>query len=141
MTNRNVYLNDGDASFVGSFEKVCWGEQTGQRFRFGFKPPRGEKFVVMLLGSAKKEAEDFDCEGALNRLGFFRSTGPTPSQSYGLLQAAVSAKSAIESLMSHIDSYGHRPSPVHDRLAMEHGNESIRMIDAALSALEDGHDH
>lgn len=63
-------------------------------------------------------------------------TAPKQEQS-GLVAAAVSAKSAIESLMSHIDSYGHRPSPVHDRLAMEHGNESIRMIDAALSALDD----
>jgi len=67
-----VYLNDGDASFAGSFNKVCWGEDSGQRFTFGFKPPKGEQFVVMLLGTAPKNAEEFDCEAALNRLGFYR---------------------------------------------------------------------
>ncbi|AWZ87754.1 hypothetical protein CSC41_4888 [Pseudomonas aeruginosa] len=39
---------------------------------FGFRPPRGEQFVIMLLGSAKKDATDFDLEAALNRLGFYR---------------------------------------------------------------------
>ncbi|MFT2180817.1 hypothetical protein [Pseudomonas aeruginosa] len=28
--------------------------------------------VIMLLGSAKKDAADFDLEAALNRLGFYR---------------------------------------------------------------------
>jgi len=64
-------LNDGDATFVGSFNKIGWTED-GRKMTFGFRPPRGEQFVVMLLGSAKKDATDFDLEGALNRLGFYR---------------------------------------------------------------------
>ncbi|EPZ0818880.1 TPA: hypothetical protein ACKPJS_006247 [Pseudomonas aeruginosa] len=67
-----MHLNDGDATFVGSFTKICWGEETGQKFTFGFKPERGKKFVVMLLGEADKDATDYDLEAALNRLGFFR---------------------------------------------------------------------
>lgn len=70
--SEEVRLNDGDATFVSTFQKICWGERTGQRFTFGFKPPKGEKFVVMLLGTAPKDAQDFDCEAALNRLGFAR---------------------------------------------------------------------
>uniref|UniRef100_A0AAU8GVQ6 Uncharacterized protein n=1 Tax=Pseudomonas phage PACT201 TaxID=3230130 RepID=A0AAU8GVQ6_9VIRU len=41
-----MYLNDGDATFVGSFTKVCWDRDNGQRYSFGFKPNRGKKFVV-----------------------------------------------------------------------------------------------
>ena len=67
-----TYLNDGDATFVTKFDKICWCDETGTRFTFGFKPPRGERFVVMLLGTAPTDADDFDCEAALNRLGFFR---------------------------------------------------------------------
>ncbi|EPP8607624.1 hypothetical protein, partial [Pseudomonas aeruginosa] len=67
-----MYLNDGDATFVGSFTKVCWDRDNGQRYSFGFKPNRGKKFVVMLLGEADKTADDFDLEAALNRLGFYR---------------------------------------------------------------------
>lgn len=66
-----MHLNDGDATFVGSFNKVAWTED-GRKVTFGFKAPRGEQFAVLLLGSAPKDAEDFDIEAALNRLGFFR---------------------------------------------------------------------
>jgi len=68
----DVYLNDGDASFVSTFNKTCWGEESAQQFTFSFKPPKGEKFVVMLLGTAPKNATDYDLEAALNRLGFVR---------------------------------------------------------------------
>ncbi|HGJ9381275.1 TPA: hypothetical protein ACJX8O_003452 [Pseudomonas aeruginosa] len=68
-------LYDGDATFVGSFNKIVWTEE-GEEMTFGFKPPSGEKFVVMLLGSAQKDATDFDLEAALNRLGFYRREEP-----------------------------------------------------------------
>jgi len=58
-------------------------------------------------------------------------TAPQPGQS-DLVAAVVSAKSAIESLMYRVEEAC---------LPTEHGNEAIKMIDAALSALEDGHDH
>ncbi|HBO1022120.1 TPA: hypothetical protein L4E46_003927 [Pseudomonas aeruginosa] len=64
-------LHDGDATFVGSFNKIGWTDD-GHKMTFGFRPPRGEQFVIMLLGSAKKDATDFDLEAALNRLGFYR---------------------------------------------------------------------
>ncbi|MNZ70245.1 hypothetical protein D3C78_885770 [compost metagenome] len=67
-----VYLNDGDATFVSSFTKLGWGKDTSQEFSFRFKPSRGKKFVVMLLGETDKGATDFDLEAALNRLGFYR---------------------------------------------------------------------
>lgn len=67
-----VQLFDGDATFLSSFTKVCYGEETGQKFTFGFRPERGKKFVVMLLGEADKNATDYDLEAALNRLGFYR---------------------------------------------------------------------
>lgn len=68
----DVTLNDGDATFVGSFNKICFGEESCNQYTFGFRPPRGERFVVMLLGSVPKDCKDFDCEAALNRLGFVR---------------------------------------------------------------------
>lgn len=75
-------LFDGDATFCNSFNKVGFTE-TGGKFTFAFKAPKGETFVVMLLGTAPKDAQDYDCEAALNRLGFFRNTDesqPTPPQ-------------------------------------------------------------
>lgn len=69
---KGVQLFDGDATFVNSFTKIGWGQETGQKFTFGFKPERGKKFVVMLLGEVDKDATDYDLEAALNRLGFYR---------------------------------------------------------------------
>lgn len=63
-------LHNGDCTFQPRFNKVAFtvnGKVTG-----GFKPPRGQQFVVLLLGTADKKADDFDAEAALNRLGFFR---------------------------------------------------------------------
>lgn len=68
----DVQLYDGDATFVSSFTKIAWGEESGQKFTFGFRPARGKKFVVMLLGEADKDATDYGLEAALNRLGFYR---------------------------------------------------------------------
>ncbi|RUG42118.1 hypothetical protein [Pseudomonas aeruginosa] len=66
-----MQLNDGDAAFVGSFNKTCMTE-SGRTLTFGFKAPPGKKFVVLLIGETDKGSDDFDCEAALNRLGFFR---------------------------------------------------------------------
>jgi len=64
-------LNDGDATFTSSFAKLGWDE-AGNQYEAGFKPPKGTKFVVMLLGTAPKDATDYDLEAALARLGFVR---------------------------------------------------------------------
>lgn len=71
-----IQLDDGDATFVGSFTKIGWHRDTGEKVQVGFRPSRGKKFVVMLLGEADKNADDFDLEGALNRLGFYRREEP-----------------------------------------------------------------
>ncbi|RPN04110.1 hypothetical protein IPC1284_11670 [Pseudomonas aeruginosa] len=68
-------LHDGDATFVGSFNKVGWTED-GKKLTFGFKPPKGESFVVLLIGSVPKDSQDFNVEEALNRLGFYRREQP-----------------------------------------------------------------
>lgn len=63
-------LFNGDCTFQSRFNKVAFtvnGKITG-----GFKPPRGQQFVVLLLGATGIKADDFDVEDALNRLGFFR---------------------------------------------------------------------
>lgn len=64
-------LHNGDATFCTTFNKKAFGEN-GSEFTFGFKPPRGKKFVVLLLGTAPKNATEFDAEKALNDLGFYR---------------------------------------------------------------------
>ena len=69
----NIELFDGDAMFTKSFTKTGIGESTGSVFTFGFKPSKGKKFVVMLLGEADSKAEECDCEAMLNKLGFYRS--------------------------------------------------------------------
>lgn len=63
-------LFNGDCTFQSRFNKVAFtvsGKVTG-----GFKPPKGQQFVVLLLGTTDIKADDFDAEIALNRLGFFR---------------------------------------------------------------------
>lgn len=47
-------------------------EDGKQCFSAGFKPTKGKKFVVLLLGEVDKTAIDYDLEAALNRLGFYR---------------------------------------------------------------------
>lgn len=79
------------------------------------------------------------CATALYAAPVVAQTAPKQEQS-GLVAAAMSAKSAIESLILHLDAYADRPSPVLDRRPVEHGDEAIRMIDAALSAWENCHD-
>lgn len=61
----------GDASFTKSFTKVGFGE-SGNKYSFGFKAPRGKQFVVLLVGEADLKATDCDVEKMLNDLGFFR---------------------------------------------------------------------
>mgnify|MGYP004548041311 FL=1 len=67
-----ISLHDGDASFASSFTKVAYSEDGKQCFSAGFKPTKGKKFVVLLLGEVDKTAIDYDLEAALNRLGFYR---------------------------------------------------------------------
>ncbi|HCZ8844392.1 Uncharacterised protein [Enterobacter hormaechei] len=67
-----ISLHDGDASFASSFTKVVYSEDGKQCFSAGFKPTKGKKFVVLLLGEVDKTAIDYDLEAALNRLGFYR---------------------------------------------------------------------
>jgi len=71
-----VELHDGDAMFTKSFTKTGVGESTGSVFTFGFKPNKGKKFVVMLLGEVDGKSNDCDCEAMLNALGFFRKVEP-----------------------------------------------------------------
>lgn len=64
-----VELHDGDASFANTF--TLQGKGIAARF----KPPKGKKFVVLLLGVTDKEAVEFNAEKALNKLGFYRTEG------------------------------------------------------------------
>lgn len=66
-----IYLNDGDATFQKSFQKICFGE-SGEKYTFGFKASRGKKFVVLLLGEIDDKADDCDLDGMLGKLGFYR---------------------------------------------------------------------
>jgi len=68
----NIELNDGDAMFTRSFTKTGVGESTGSVYTYGFKPNKGKKFVVMLIGEVDSKADDCDCEAMLNKLGFYR---------------------------------------------------------------------
>lgn len=51
-----VELHDGDASFANTFTLQ------GQGIAARFKPPKGKKFVVLLLGVTDKEAVEFNAE-------------------------------------------------------------------------------
>lgn len=64
-------LFDGDVTFQGSFNKIGFTKDD-QKVTAGFKPPKGEQFVVLLLGTVKKGTIDCNAEEMLNRLGFFR---------------------------------------------------------------------
>lgn len=64
-----VKLHDGDASFANTFTLQAKGIVAR------FKPPKGKKFVVLLLGATDKEAIEFNAEKALNKLGFYRIEG------------------------------------------------------------------
>lgn len=64
-------LFNGAVTFQGSFNKIGFTDD-GQKVTAGFKPPKGEQFVVLLLGTVKKGAVDCNAEELLNKLGFFR---------------------------------------------------------------------
>ncbi|MEG0966750.1 MAG: hypothetical protein RSG92_15380 [Pseudomonas sp.] len=61
-------LSIGDFTFQDKFDKVVFAG--GQRMTGTFKPPKGRKFVVLLLGDARPLDTDFDAIAALDRLGF-----------------------------------------------------------------------
>ncbi|HGP0312935.1 TPA: hypothetical protein ACLE2D_003711 [Citrobacter freundii] len=66
-----ISLHNGDATFATTFTKIIFSED-GNKLSAAFKPPKGKKFVVLLVGVADKNAQDFELERALNRLGFYR---------------------------------------------------------------------
>lgn len=68
-------LNIGDVTFMSRFDKVAFTE-ANEPHTFGFRPHRGKKFVVLLLGEVDKKAIDAPAEAMLNELGFFRRTSP-----------------------------------------------------------------
>lgn len=63
-------LQIGDCTFQPKFDKVTFSGQ--QKITGTFKPPRGQQFAVLLLGTADRRADDFDVDAALNELGYFR---------------------------------------------------------------------
>lgn len=64
-------LHAGDVTFCQTFNKIGYTESNDQVSAV-FRPQKGKKFAVLLLGSVDKAATDFDAEAALNRLGFYR---------------------------------------------------------------------
>jgi len=58
----------GDFTFQGKFDKVVFAGS--QRITGTFKPPKGRKFVVLLLGDVDGLETDFDAIAALDALGF-----------------------------------------------------------------------
>lgn len=63
-------LHNGDVTFQKKFTKVAFTDSSV--IEGDFLPPKGQKFVTLLLGTASKDANDYDVEAALNRLGFVR---------------------------------------------------------------------
>lgn len=61
-----IELHDGDVTFQSSFNRVS---DSGV-ITVGFNPPRGRKFVVLLLGTVGKGARDCDPVAMLDALGF-----------------------------------------------------------------------
>lgn len=73
MTTPTLY--DGDVTFQSSFNKVGFVGDTSI-VTSGFKPPKGQKFVVLLLGTVDKGARDCDPVAMLNALGFVSAQTP-----------------------------------------------------------------
>jgi hypothetical protein len=67
-------LYDGDVTFQTSFNKVGFLAEAGTVTQ-GFRPPKGKKFVVLLLGTVEKDARDCDPVEMLNSLGFIPVKG------------------------------------------------------------------
>lgn len=65
-----VQLNIGDATFQKTFTKIGFTPDDDQ-VSVGFKPPKGRKFVVLLLGDVDAKAVYCDVEAMLNALGFY----------------------------------------------------------------------
>jgi len=61
-------LHIGDFTFQGKFDKIVFAGN--QRITGTFKPPKGRKFVVLLLGDVDASDDDFDAITALDALGF-----------------------------------------------------------------------
>lgn len=122
-------LNEGDATFTSSFTKLGWDE-AGNLYQAGFKPPKGEKFVVMLLGTAPKDATDYDLEAALARLGFV--PGDTAVQNWDFFQTVTNYMAAHDLLqVDHEDGGGHEAA-----LNVVAGIERLREAKEGLESQE-----
>lgn len=64
-------LDTGDATFASSFTKISRSDD-GAQMSASFKPPKGEEFVVLLIGTVPKGQAWVDVEPMLNELGFYR---------------------------------------------------------------------
>ena len=71
-TGFNVPFGKYKSVYFPENEIRLFAEDGKQCFSAGFKPTKGKKFVVLLLGEVDKTAIDYDLEAALNRLGFYR---------------------------------------------------------------------
>lgn len=63
-----IDLLDGDASFASKFELKIPGLSAT------FKPHKGKKFVVLMLGEVDAKADTADIEAMLGKLGFVRKS-------------------------------------------------------------------
>lgn len=128
-------LNDGDATFTGSFTKLGWDE-AGNQHQAGFKPPKGEKFVIMLLGTAPKDATDYDLEAALARLGFVPDD--TATQNWDFFQTVTNYMAQNDLLqIEHQEGGGHEAA-----LNVVAGIERLRtMLEKILPLAEQHLDH
>jgi len=63
-------LNIGDASFAKTFSKVSRSDD-GAQLTASFKAPKGQEFVVLLLGTTEAGQSWVDVEKMLNELGFY----------------------------------------------------------------------
>ena len=71
-------MKDGDVLPVSSVT-VTQYDNDGRFVRSeSWKPPKGEQFMLLLLGSRPKVGVDFDPVAALHRLGWTSPEYPTP---------------------------------------------------------------
>lgn len=69
-------LDIGDATFCKSFTKVGFSEDGSIKAATNFRPPKGQQFVTLLIGTISAKATDCDIESMLNSLGFYRRDEP-----------------------------------------------------------------
>lgn len=80
MTDKTRYESDvanvqlGDVSKVAKFEVTSTANDGATTLTATAKPPKGQKFAVLLLGTMDKDDNplDFDLDKALQQLGYVR---------------------------------------------------------------------